>query len=258
MNDLKGVVRELTSGSNGILVAIGVVLLSLVGNSLFLLFTIQLGSTWKGAALVLAFSVVCLLLIVIVLRGLSRRGPGARLPRTTKIPTKRKGLIVLVSNVETASAGIRYHEPTLERCWLVYTAERKAMAEALRADFPKCLPLTESHEVHIVYEPADCFRVVDHIYSRELPFGWTDNDVIADVTGMTVGASLGMALACIPRRRALQYVPPNFTHDKLAVDQHLRGWMAGQPIEFDLNWWVALFAQSIALEPSATSPADHK
>ncbi|KAM3112686.1 MULTISPECIES: hypothetical protein [unclassified Phormidesmis] len=80
------------------------------------------------------------------------------------------------------------------------------MARELCQEFPQiCVdaPLV----VNDIYNPLEFWARVDEIYRTRLPKGWTEAEVIADYTGMTAHASVGVVLACVGTQRSIQYTP---------------------------------------------------
>jgi hypothetical protein len=59
--------------------------------------------------------------------------------------------------------------------------------------------------------------------------GLTEDQIISDFTGMSAPASIGMALACLSPRRALQYVPA-------AYDTKLNALLPHDPWEVELTY----------------------
>jgi hypothetical protein len=56
------------------------------------------------------------------------------------------------------------------------------------------------------------FDAVVEIY-RKLGEGWRPTDVIADFTGMTAPASVGMVLACLQTGGSIEYTPAEYNQD---------------------------------------------
>lgn len=117
-----------------------------------------------------------------------------------------RGLILLVSRVEACETAIRFHLPRLQRCWLICSTQSLEIAEQLRQQFPT---VCVDHPIVIndVYQPLEVYDRVREIYRDRLPQSWQESEVIADYTGMTVHASVGLVLACVKTQRPLQYTP---------------------------------------------------
>lgn len=140
-------------------------------------------------------------------------------------PEGKKGLIVLVSNAESAEFAIKYHykeKQTLESVWLVpsndfelerFGSSSLAVAEEIER---RCKKLQQEEgrplEVHTHrpgVSPADSqatFDYVNHLF-RKSPY--ETDEIIADFTGGTKPMSVGMIMACLPRDRELEYVSYN-------------------------------------------------
>lgn len=119
---------------------------------------------------------------------------------------KYRGLVLLVSNPEACETAIRFHLPTLKRCWLVCSRESLEKARELRRKFPNVC-VDSPIVVNDIYDPLQFYRCVNEIYLTRLPKDLPERDVIADYTGMTAHASVGTVLACINTVRPLQYTP---------------------------------------------------
>lgn len=184
--------------------------LSVMGNALFTLLTKTrgLGDSVPGLLRILFLAGV-LLIVMGVLLWLRLRAQQTAATVTYQRPQKQRGLIVLVSRVETAAKAIAYHLPVLERCWLICSDQSKPVAESLsvRPEFRAVTfePLIiENH----VFDPRPFRDHVAMVYEQLRPAGWDEAEIITDVTGMTALASIGSALACLPTGRRVQYVPP--------------------------------------------------
>lgn len=153
---------------------------------------------------------------------------------TTKPPELRKGLIVLVSpnQIETAKKAITFHYKKLTHLWLIYSdasmEKMKSIDTLYHHDMiGQAKSITSSH-IADVNDPMEFYKVISMIYETLPKRGLSDSDVIADYTGMTAHASVGMVLACLhSRERALQFVPA--IYDAKGVKETY------DPIEIDLN-----------------------
>lgn len=123
-----------------------------------------------------------------------------------QLEQKYRGLVLLVSQVEACETAIRFHLPVLQRCWLICSRERLEMAQDICREFPKIChdaPLV----VNDIYNPLEFRARINDIYRTRLPKDWTEAEVIADYTGMTAHASVGVVLACVGTTRPIQYTP---------------------------------------------------
>jgi hypothetical protein len=139
-------------------------------------------------------------------------------------PEGKKGLIVLVSNADSAEFAIKYHykeKRKLEAVWLVpsndlelerFGSSSLAVAEEIELRCKKLREEGRPLEVHIHrpgVSPADSqttFDYVNHLF-RKSPY--EADEIIADFTGGTKPMSVGMIMACLPRDRELEYISYN-------------------------------------------------
>lgn len=140
----------------------------------------------------------------------------------TRHPAPRKGLILMVSRIDPSRKAIEYHEEALEQCWLICSTRTLDLARQLIKTFPK-IRFPEPLLINDVQSPLEFRDCIEKIY-QNLPDGWQESDVIADYVGMTAHGSVGMALACVPARRPLQYTPAPY-------DEQLRPVEPLDPIE---------------------------
>jgi hypothetical protein len=144
-----------------------------------------------------------------------------------KPPGYRRGLVVLVGRqLDTCRKAIEFHQPILERCWLICSQQSLGTAQELKSEYEGRLAMPDPLIVNDVNDPLEYRNLVNGIY-QHLPAGWNETDVIADYTGMTAHASVGMALACLGSARPLQYTPPLNNADLQAIS-------ALDPIEIEL------------------------
>jgi hypothetical protein len=197
------------------------------------------------------FGVVVLIgLAIIVLVALLAPAPLLRSPVTPHsgeaLPPKRRGLILLVSNPDSALFAIKHHllAGPLEKVWLVPShghdaaffgpgsaptaVEIKKRAEELAAQQGRALVVVidpRGVSPANAQETYDCVRGV----FRQGPL--PPEDVIADFTGGTKPMTVGMIMACLNAGRELEYVslhPPTKTmHGPFLIDY--------RPEAFDLK-----------------------
>lgn len=179
--------------------------------------------------LILLALLVLVVTVVVLVRFVGRirvTPPGS----SVRQPEKRKGLIVLVSREETGRSAIDYHIGTLERCWLVCSTAGQSSSAAVNLQ-SHCEGKNVAASVVPVKDAFDAMEIRDRVHEifATLPDGWTDTDIIADFTGMTAPASVGMVLACLSPSRALQYVTAQY-------DAKLNPQIPGPLVEIDLTW----------------------
>jgi hypothetical protein len=132
-------------------------------------------------------------------------------------PDGKRGLILLVSNPESAMYAIAYHasQGRLEQVWLLPSDERDVeqfgmstlpKAEEIRQrcaeQFPRLMVEVIKHRISPA-DSQDTFDQVNRIYRQ---CGYEPGEMIADFTGGTKPMSVGMIMACLPSERELEYV----------------------------------------------------
>ncbi len=184
---------------------IGTIFLSVLGNALTQILFNIFGTTTKATLGIALGSVLIFIFSVWLLaKSLTKmRSPEIDLGKSS--PQKHKGLILLVSRDEPCRKAIEYHLPLLERCWLICSSQSLDLAKKLKQDFPK-LKIPEPIVINDIYDPLEFYQQVRKIY-KHLPPGWIPEDAIADFTGMTAQASVGMVLASLSVQSPLQYTP---------------------------------------------------
>jgi len=143
--------------------------------------------------------------------------------REFRLPEPKRGLIILVSNKNSAMHAVRYHlqDGRLERVWLIPSNEREqdkfgpssigiakeieTQCTTLAAEANRALKVKISSEV----SPADAQDTFDHVNRIFRVGGFTPAEIIADFTGGTKPMTVGMIMACLPHERELEYVPYN-------------------------------------------------
>lgn len=198
----------------------GSVCLGVLSNAVYQVLVNYLGSTRPVAVGIAIGALVVLVLAVWSfgrgLKALQLEPPDAFVSRR---PAPRRGLILMVSRAEPSRKAIEYHEEKLQQCWLLCSARTLDLARQLIQEFPQ-IEFSAPVVVNNVHDPLEFRDCVEKIY-QNLPDGWQASDVIADYLGMTAHGSVGMALACVPARRPLQYTPARY-------DEQLR---AAEPID---------------------------
>ncbi len=142
------------------------------------------------------------------------------------LPSRKRGLIILVSNANSALHAVRHHLEKdgkgLERVWLIPSNERRqdefgasslALAKQIKEE---CLKLAKDQGVTLRVDindpgvsPADAqdtFESVNRIFRLG---SFKPGEIIADFSGGTKPMTVGMIMACLPRERELEYVPFN-------------------------------------------------
>jgi hypothetical protein len=196
---------------------IGAIVISVVGNAATqFLFNTFGTSSLAAIGIAIGVIIVIFLLIGFTARLLGRPQVGLKLDKSP--PLQKRGLILLVSNIESCKEAIRYHGDTLERCWLICSEQSRDKAKELEQWIEDFVPgnmkvLVDVKSTKDVFDPREFYQAVYSIYSF-LPNGWTIDDVISDFTGMTSQASIGMAIACMTIGGELQYTPAQMIDGK--------------------------------------------
>lgn len=135
-------------------------------------------------------------------------------------PSPKKGLILLVSRVESAMHTVQYHKDKgkLKQVWLIpsnnkekeyFGSSSKNIAnEIIKA----CDKISVCAEIVQEVSPADAqetFDAVRRIYRNSSKYNMEPIEIIADFTGGTKPMTLGMIMACLPTERQLEYVSFN-------------------------------------------------
>jgi hypothetical protein len=194
---------------------VGSVFLAIFGNAIYDVFKKFFGDTIPD---LIKIAVIALAILAAAV-GIISWVIAQRLTRlTTDIPFEIQqkaldrqypGLILLVSQSEACETAIRFHLPTLKRCWLICSPQTLEKANDLCQRFSSvCLdpPLV----INDIYNPLAFRSCVNSIYNTRLPQGWQQSETIADYTGMTAHSSVGTVLACVGSNRPLQYTPAKF------------------------------------------------
>ncbi|MGI8551367.1 MAG: CRISPR-associated protein [Dehalococcoidia bacterium] len=209
----------------------GAMTLSVLGNAVFGLLTKRFGSSYYSlGAIALGTFLILLAATWVVTLALSRRR-GALAAVEPRAPRTRKGLILLIGQPDPARKAIGYHSETLTHCWLICSDQTKESAQLVRSEFPS-IDIPPPITVDDVHNPEVFFKAVREIYRKGQAEGLAEDEIIADYTGMTASASVGMVLACLTNR-PLQYMQP------ASVNARLQGTKPGDPIEIALTWLPA-------------------
>ncbi len=144
--------------------------------------------------------------------------PAAIIPPTRTRPVARRGLILLVGlRDEVCREAIRHHRSALARVWLLCSPQSSEVAARLAGDHEVLAGVpVETIVVTDVYDPRGSFDAVLAVRER-LPEGWASSDLIADFTGLTATASVGLVLACLQTGIAIEYTPAEYSADGRAL-----------------------------------------
>ncbi|MCY7273938.1 MAG: hypothetical protein LH702_09340 [Phormidesmis sp. CAN_BIN44] len=163
-----------------------------------------------------------ILLLLGIRQNIQQRNHSGFVGGGLQCPAGKRGLILLVSNPDSAMYAIAFHhqQGDLERVWLLPSDGSDAAqfgASSLPAALKiqqRCAQTFPGLQVEVMRQgvsPADSqdtFDLVNRIYrqSRHEP-----SELIADFTGGTKPMAVGMIMACLPAERELEYV--SYTKD---------------------------------------------
>jgi hypothetical protein len=143
--------------------------------------------------------------------------------RDFRQPEPKRGLIILVSNPDSAMHAVRFHldGKRLERVWLIPSDDREASkfgasSAAIAKEIERrCDSLAERSGRRLQVNsdsrvsPADAQDTFDQVNRVFRLSGFEPHEIVADFTGGTKPMSIGMIMACLLRERDLEYVPFN-------------------------------------------------
>jgi len=124
-------------------------------------------------------------------------------------PQKFEGLILLLTNQDTAREAIQHHMPALKHVWLIVTPEKQKDVSALTGEFPN-LPFS-TLPISNLYDTQSCYDAVRQIYRRRTrDVKISPKNTISDITGGTKPMTMGMIVACIEGGFPIEHVPTVF------------------------------------------------
>lgn len=206
----------------------GTVCITLIGSACYDLLVLLMGtSAWAYVALALG-AIAILYVATLFLHRYANKVKWLRPLPGKKRPLLRQGLILLVSRRETCEVALQWHMATLRYVWLIHSTKTAGLAEELKQELKAENVQVFLHHITDLNDLLAYMKTIEGIYA-DLPGDLRDEDVIMDYTGMGKNASVGSVLACLDRRRALQYVPARY-NDMLNPEE------ANQPIEIELDW----------------------
>lgn len=203
-------------------------MMAVAGNALYGLLTNMLGTSNKS---IIGIGISALLVLggaVMALKYIIKQFHIAPALSGKRPPTPRKGLILMVSEIETCRKAIDWHRDELKHCWLLYSAKTQDTAEKLRQESDETGVKTEMMFISDVYDPLEFKQKVESIYAAP-PERLVESDVILDFTGMTGCASVGGVIACLDEQRPKQYTPGQY-------NQQLKAIQPLNPVEIVLHW----------------------
>ncbi len=207
---------------------LGSLMMAVAGNALYELLTNLLGTSNKA---VIGIGISALLVLggaVVALKHFVRQLQTAPTLIGKRSPEPRKGLILMVSEMETCRKAIAWHREKLKRCWLFYSSRSQDTAEKLRQELAEAGVKGEMLFIADVFDPLEFKQKVENVYAA-LPEGFAESDVILDFTGMTGCASVGSVVACLAPHRPKQYTPGQY-------DTKLEAMQPFDPVEIVLHW----------------------
>lgn len=132
-------------------------------------------------------------------------------------PLPRQAMILLLGggSRDTAPMAITHHASYLEHIWLVVTERTEDIGAELTKKFHKVRSFPEKLEDHL--SPAEASNAVKRAISHARILGYTQADLICDITGGTSAMTAGAIQACIESGVSLQMVAASFDEQLKAV-----------------------------------------
>jgi hypothetical protein len=204
--------------------------LSVLGNAVWQSLFDAFGGSANFASLKIAVITVSILLLSFTFMLIKASGFARKTgePRKNK-PARHRGLILLVSRDEPCRVAIKYHLPKLQYCWLLQTTARnsKEAIEKIQNEFSSLKGIQEPRIVNDANQPLEFYRQIEEIF-KNLPSDISEEEVIADYTGLTAHASVAVVLASLKRRCSLQYTPAILDNNEKIIG-------SADPIEITLR-----------------------
>jgi hypothetical protein len=173
--------------------------------------------------LLVPFGIV--IILSLVLKNSKISNPSVLWGTALQKPKGKRGLILLVSNVDSALFSIKYHllhHNTLETVWLLpsddtsnntfgnstksLTDKILGQAEALAKSIERPIKIEIHPHGVSPADSQDTFDAVNRIFRFS---NYDTQEIIADFTGGTKPMSVGMIMACLKTDRELEYVAFN-------------------------------------------------
>jgi len=210
---------------------VGSLALAVAGNAVYDLLIDWLGDQPKGQWMIVVWAILILVLAALVFSAIMRLLRKQELVITSQPnPQKRRGLIFLFSQEEPLAKAFSYHQPELSICWLICTQDSREQAESFKEAHGNEIKSVVIKTIQDPFDWRETKQIVDEIY-KSLPEGWTENDIITDLTGITKPVSAGAVLACWSAGRPMEYVPA--TYELKSGRRAPR--TAGDPIEIKIG-----------------------
>jgi hypothetical protein len=172
----------------------------------------EIGGLLTATAVIIVLAGITLLVVYIytIVTRRRRREMAARIIDKPN-PPQFKGLIIMVSKLETAREAIEHHKETLQCCWLIATPEMKQRAKELEAEYEDVIPHVIIRPIANMYDTGGCYQLIRDIYHQEAPrLELEPSEVIADITGGTKPMTMGMILACLEGEFPVEHVPTEY------------------------------------------------
>lgn len=193
--------------------------LAFLGDALLRIVMNVLGETTDRMLAVAAGAAMIILGMLLWSRILLTRRPESSgiLPNKEQ-PVPHRGLIFMISRPEPCERAFQHHQTKLEQVWLICSDQSRDVSRQLQDRLKALKPglTVEICTINDVNDPLTFYDGVCRIY-RNLPAGWTPDDVIADYVGMTAHGSVGMVMACVKNHWPFEYTPAEFDHELKAI-----------------------------------------
>jgi len=185
---------------------VGAVGVAVLGNAVSDLLKKWLGDDTPGLLQVAGLAVVVPVAGVILFAWVLARTGRSVAKLDKQPPAACPGLIFLVGRAEVFEKAVGPHESVLRHVWLVHSPESFPEAERIAAGQRAKGRHVSLSAVADVHDPDGFLRAVRGVYAG-LPTDLDPGQVIADYTGMTAHASVGLTLACLEAGAPMQYTP---------------------------------------------------
>lgn len=157
-------------------------------------------------------------------------------------PPQYKGLILMVSRLETAREAIDYHKDALQCCWLITTPAPwiRQHADQLKQEYEDAISYVDIAHIANEYDTRGCYELVRGIHHREAArLGLLPGEVIADITGGTKPMTMGMILACVEGEFPIEHIPTEYD----PVTSKPKGPLPPIQISIDVPPWDVEFSK---------------
>lgn len=145
---------------------IGGIALGVLGNAVYQVLTNYFGTNNSVIARIILGALLVLVGVAAMLGHLTQRWRTAPPLPDKQTPQKRRGLILLISNEQTARRALTWHQETLEWCCLVCSVQSMPLATQFEAELQAQGKKAKLVLINDVYDLLECRNQVDAIYTQ--------------------------------------------------------------------------------------------